>query len=232
MLPSLPTAQAPSPSTALIPVGPLVHYTPRTRADFIALIRAKRASTLSDLAASIEAQVTYYNRVLRTLPPTLRSRHTLYRIGFLWDDGPVPHSPPRSTLRILHDSQTTPKRPITISTQDKFVLRELARKNRVPIPQIWDRFPPTSYSEQLQMQSELTKWRARQTGTATSPKTRAATPFPISEFGAYLKRQAKDTARLAGDPSLFSRLLSDASWRAEQKARFDAISSIEIDIEI
>lgn len=164
----------------------------------------------------LRRDVSRYNRLVHRLPRASRARSDLLKISLLLSESPhiAVATPPSLPLRSPRER---------VKPASRADLRAEARRNKTPLPMLWERFPPENAVERVVMQKELTTYWQRQ-----RPKLPAGSP--ASDFAAYLREQAKAMARARKDPALYIRLLSDPNWKAKQKADFDAITSIELDI--
>jgi hypothetical protein len=198
----------------LIHLGPIVDHSAQERHSRIHLFRAsreaRRQQEIKDDLAALQAKILLHNRLTRDLPRALRARFDLLRVSLIWDDASQIATPMRGVR---------PEAP-TYTPPSRASLREAARRNRVPLPMLWDRFPPEDLHERRLMQKELGAYYTRQ-----APKAAASTG---DGFGKFLKQQAADAAKLAKSPDLAGRLLSDSEWKARQRATFDSLSNIDL----
>lgn len=208
------------PNSQLVPIGPRIHHLTYDRAAREALRRFQRAVHEEVEAANLHtfllASLSRYNRLVRRLPRERRVAHSLFSLSLLYMDSPhiAGQFPPPPT------PNSYPVRPST----SKADLRIEARRNRVPAPLLWERFPPDTLFERKEMYRELGAYHARQ-----APKVAKATGDGFSDF---LKRQAREAGQLAKDPTLAGRLLSSPEWKARQRASYNEILKIAEDLDI
>jgi hypothetical protein len=166
------------------------------------LLRAARARRELEVARKA---LRSYNRLIKRLGLTARHIHGLHlRATLLLEDTPF----------IQGETPLDHKRPIPnfkrFAPPTRAELRAEARRNRVPLPMLWDRFPPETEDERAQM--------AKDVGLRPS-----ADPF-IS----WLHTEAKTEARR--QKTTVKALLADPIWIATQKAFYTSALTLELEL--
>lgn len=109
-------------------------------------------------------------------------------------------------------------------------LRAEAKRLRMPAKMRWERFPPTNLEERRQMAKELSAAKLSPVAAA-GYTTRNAAGKANPELTAYAKWLRRQAATEGKARSIHpTHLLSNPSWCADQKRRFDEIMSIDIDL--
>lgn len=207
----------------LIHLGPVVDLSPMSKAERILRFRAFRLAAsqravqqaFASFQLAVRKHQLLWDNCPKDFPRATLARHDILRVTIAWDSSPQIAVP-------LSEPKRAPDRGKPSALASRAELRALARANRVPLPMLWERFPPSDFSEQKQMQKELGAYFARQ-----APKDAKRSS---DGFATFLRQQAKDTAKLAGNPDLYGRLLADSEWKARQRATFDGLMSEDLDL--
>lgn len=171
-----------------------------------------RAQRAKSLLASARKAIIEYNLIVRHLPQAELSKLRLFaRLDLLHSEAPLGPVVATTGDESPFDFRAAPVPPKTGLRHDytppsRAELRLEARRNRVPPPQLWDRFPPANAAERAEMARELARYNARRP---------AGRPLGFADF---MKAEIRKAPARASDPK----------WRAEKLAEWQAITSTDL----
>ena len=186
------------------------------------------AAEAKELLLKAEALIGQANRLLRNCSDDDRRRHGLW-FQYLW----IACGDPRGGqgTKTIFDS-TTPDAVRNRAQVGAFYaqnqnphyraeMRERMRKQKMPEPMIWDRWPARGEVEEKERQERENVWYERFSRIRREPGVPAADPWQ-----AFLQKIAKREAKETGRPAPL--LLQDANFIERTRTYWNTIQNLEL----